>query len=276
MNFWKSTFAVWLSLLLINGPAGAAPPKRILLLGQSHDDHPAQEHEYMAGLRFVAELLKPLPDLEVTLVRADDPWKEGPALLDRADAVVLYLAEGAAWIARDAGRRQAFARLAKRGGGITALHWALGTKEAKPIETYLQLLGGCHGGPDRKYQVGDADVHVVDPEFPITRGIQDFRVHDEFYYRLKFAKPESSIHPLLRAPIDGRPETVAWCWERPGGGRSFGFTGLHYHANWRLEAYRRLIVQGIVWTLDRLIPKTGLPIELSTNSSRLLSATAPE
>jgi Trehalose utilisation len=260
--FGKSILLVLISSFVVQGQA-AASPKRILLLGQSPDDHPAQTHEYMAGVRLIAELLKRVPDLEVTVVRADDPWKEGPALLDRMDAAVLYLAEGASWIARDARRQQAFARLASRGGGITALHWALGTKEAKPIEAYLQLLGGCHGGPDRKYQIVDAGVQVVDPEFPITLGIQDFRVHEEFYYRLKFVKPQGSVHPLLRVPIDGNPETVAWCWERPGGGRSFGFTGLHYHDNWRLEAYRRLITQGIVWTLGRPIPKTGLAVELA-------------
>jgi hypothetical protein len=261
--FWKSTALAWIGVFFLCGTGHGEPPKRILLLGQSHDDHPPQEHEYMAGVRLIAELLKRVPDVEVSVERADDPWKQGPELLDRTDAAVLYLAEGASWIARDPRRREAFARLTARGGGLIALHWALGTKEVKPIEGYLQLLGGCHGGPDRKYQIVDARVQVVDPEIPITRGIQDFRVHDEFYYRLKFVKPEGSARPLLRVPIDGKPETIAWCWQRPDGGRSFGFTGLHYHENWRLEPYRRLVLQGIVWTLGRPIPKTGLAVEIA-------------
>jgi hypothetical protein len=31
------------------------------------------------------------------------------------------------------------------------------------------------------------------------------------------------VTPLIRVPLDGEKETVAWAWERPDGGRSFGF-----------------------------------------------------
>jgi len=75
--------------------------------------------------------------------------KEGPELLERADGVVLFLCEGAKWAQNDPKRSEALNRLAKRGGGVVGLHWALGTKEAANIEGFLNLLGGCHGGPDR-------------------------------------------------------------------------------------------------------------------------------
>jgi hypothetical protein len=253
----------------LGAPAWADAPRKLLLVGQGPDGHPPQTHEYMAGLKVLAKCLRPVKGLEVTVVRADDPWREGPELLGRADGVVLFLAEGARWLAHDPKRREALARLAARSGGLTVLHWGLGTKDAPPIDPFLKLFGGCHGGPDRKYAVVEVEPEVADPRHPIVAGLGKFKVRDEFYYRLKFVKPEGSVRPLLRVPIDGRGETVAWAWERPDGGRSFGFSGLHFHDNWRLPAYRRLVAQGVLWTLKLPVPKGGLPVEVAEDDLKL-------
>jgi type 1 glutamine amidotransferase len=202
-------------------------------------------------------------------LRADEPWKEGPELLARADGVVLFLSEGARWMEHDPKRKEALAKVAARGGGIVALHWAMGTKDAGPIENCVALLGGCHGGPDRKYKVLETDAHVVDAKHPIATGLRDFRVKDEFYYQLKFAKPEGSVKPILQVDIDGKKETVAWAWERPDGGRSFGFSGLHFHDNWRLIEYRRLVAQGVLWSMKLPIPRDGLPVEVTDADLKL-------
>ncbi|HMF12459.1 MAG TPA: ThuA domain-containing protein, partial [Gemmataceae bacterium] len=215
-----AVFALTMALAVSAVVRGDEPKKKLLLIGQGPDGHPAETHEYVAGLRVLARCLAPVRGLEVTSVRADGPWKEGPELIDRAEGVVLYLAEGAKWLQDDPKRHEALARLAKRGGGIVALHWAVGTREAKPIADFVKLAGGCHGGPDRKYAVVETKLEVADAKHPILGGIADFTVKDEFYYRLKFAEPEKSVTPLLRATIDGRSETVAWCWERPDEGRS--------------------------------------------------------
>jgi type 1 glutamine amidotransferase len=265
--------ALLLSLvfLLLLGPAGlaAAPKKKVLLVGQGPDGHPKETHEYVAGVRLLAKLLGKVPDLEVTVVRADGAWKEGPDLLSRADAVVLFLAEGARWVAADPKRQKAFADFAARRGGLVALHWAIGTKDAKPIDGFLRLLGGCHGGRDRKYKILEAVAEPADAKNPITTGISKFRVKDEFYYRLKFVKPEGSVRPVLVVPIDGAKETVAWSWERPGGGRSFGFSGLHFHDNWRLPEYRRLVAQAVLWTLKMQIPKNGLAVDVTPEDLKI-------
>ncbi len=266
---WQKIAWCLLVVLMFNSPSSAESPKKVLLLGQSPDDHPPQTHEYMAGMRVLGKCLKPLPGMEVTIVRADDPWKEGPELLQKADGVVLFLSQGARWISSDPKRREAFAKLAARGGGLVALHWAIGCQEAKPIDSYLKLLGGCHGGPDRKFKVVEEKVHIVNPHHPVTFGISPFQVREEFYYRLKFVKPEGSIQPVLQVPIDGQMETVAWSWERPDGGRSFGFSGLHFHDNWRLEAYRRLVTQAVLWTLKMPIPQQGIPVEVPEDDFKL-------
>jgi hypothetical protein len=262
-------FRCLFALLVLTASVQAAEPRKLLLVGQGPDGHPATTHEYVAGLKVLEKCLKGVPGIEVMSLRADEPWKEGPELLARADGVVLFLAEGARWMEHDPKRKEALLKVAARGGSIVALHWAMGTKDAGPIENCVALLGGCHGGPDRKYKVLETDAHIVDAKHPIATGLRDFRVKDEFYYQLKFAKPEGSVKPILQVAIDGKKETVAWAWERPDGGRSFGFSGLHFHDNWRLVEYRRLVAQGVLWSMKLPIPRDGLPVEVTDADLKL-------
>jgi type 1 glutamine amidotransferase len=240
--------------------AAAEAPKRVLLVGQGPDGHPPQTHEYVAGLKILRRCLQPVAGLETALVRADEPWKEGPELLERADCVVLFLCEGAKWMQQDAKRLDSLQKLAKRGGAIVGLHWGIGAKDEKYIDACVNLIGGCHGGADRKYQVLETNVQP-EAKHAIATGIAAFRAKDEFYYKLKFAKT-GQLQPVIQASIDGKDESVAWAWERPGGGRSFGFSGLHFHDNWKHPEYRRLVAQGVLWTLKLPIPKVGLAVDV--------------
>jgi type 1 glutamine amidotransferase len=272
---WRTLLLALTLAVCMNTPALAEPKKRLLLVGGGPDGHPPTTHEYMAGLRVLGRCLEPVAGLEVTTVRAEGTWKEGPELLERADGVVLFLGEGAQWVGANAERHRALERLAARGGGLVALHWAIGTREAGPIADFVQLLGGCHGGPDRKYQVLEATAEVAEADQPIPRGIHNFRVKDEFYYRLKFVQPAGSVTSVLRVPIEGTMETVAWAWERPDGGRSFGFSGLHFHSNWRLPEYRRLVAQGVLWTLKLPIPREGLGVDVKDEDLELKERRQP-
>src|SRR5262245_49378793 len=160
------------------GSAGEPSRKKLLLLYQGPDGHPAQTHEYKLGLELLHKLLKPAPGLEVVLTPADEPWREGPDLLAKVDGVVLFLSEGARWLGADPKRQAAFSDLAKRKGGLSVLHWAMGTKEAKYIDGFAELFGGCHGGPDRKYKVQSARLTLPEPKHPIAAGLKDFSLRD--------------------------------------------------------------------------------------------------
>ncbi len=260
-RFFRFGLALALALLCMRASA-ADPPgkKKLLLIGQGPDGHAATTHEYYAGLKVLEQTLAPLSDqITIQQVRADGDWSDGPKLLEDADGVVLYLAEGAKWVHGDPRRLEAFARLASRGGGMVALHWAIGTKDARYIDGFQKLLGGCHGGEDRKYKFLETDVHIVATDHPITHGLRDFTIKDEFYYQLKFIDDARHLTPLLSAKIDGELYPVCWAWERGSGGRSFGFSALHYHENWRREEYRRLVGQGVLWTLHLKPPTEGWP-----------------
>lgn len=253
--------------------AEPAAPKRVLLLGQGPDGHPFASHEYLTGLSIVKKCLDRVAGLEAAVVEADEPFRAGPELIDRADGVVLYLAEGAKWVQQDEARLAALERLAARGGALTCLHWGMGCRDANYIEKYVALFGGCHGGPDRKYAVLTATTEIAAAEHTVMTRVGPVTVEDEFYYRLKFVKAEKGLAPLLRVTIEGESQPVSWAWERPDGGRSFGFSGLHFHKNWEHEAYRRLVLQGIVWTTQLKIPAEGLNVNVTENDLRLPART---
>ena len=258
--------AMWLPAVASAADRPASPavpsparPKRLLLVGQGPDSHPWSTHEYLAGLRILASCLQPVDRLQTIVVRAEGTWAEGPELLDAADGAVLFVSQGAKWLHDDPERLAAFQRLANRGGGLAALHWAMGCKDAQPIAGFVNLFGGCHGGPDRKYRIAKLPLEIAAPDHPILHGIAPVEAEDEFYYALKFVKPAEKLTPLVRVGIDGEPQTIAWAWERPDGGRSFGFSGLHFHKNWEQEAYRRMVTQAVLWTLKAPVPE-NLPL----------------
>lgn len=260
-------------VLLVDATASTAAepnaPKRLLLLGQGPDGHPPATHEYMPGLRILKKCLDRVKGLEAEIVVADEPFRSGPELIDKADGVVLFLSEGAKWIHQHEARLAALERLAARGGGFVCLHWGMGCRDAQYIERYVKLFGGCHGGPDRKYAVVTATTEVADPKHPIMTGVDPITLEEEFYYHLKFAKSDGAVNRLLCVPIESQSHPVAWSWERPEKGRSFGFSGGHFHRNWEHAAYRRMVSQGIVWTLKLPVPERGLDVEITEEDLEL-------
>src|SRR5262245_60275733 len=266
-----TTMAALLALVLTTG-ASAAEAKRLLIVGQGSDGHPPTTHEFMAGAKVLAELLKPQKDIQGTVLNADEPWADGPKLIDQADGIVMLVTQGAQWMQMEPQRHAALKRLAARGGAIVALHWSVGAKDAKYIQGQLDLLGATRGGPQRKYLVHSTELKRVVPEHPILRSVGDIKVHDEIYYALDRVP---GILPLFTSRIEGKDEMAAWSWERAGGGRAFGFVGLHFHANWQLPEYRRFVMQGVLWSLKLPIPAGGVNADIDSKKLELNGVLPP-
>ncbi len=156
-----------LSLLgLLPGAVRAEnPAKTVLLIGQRRD-HPPGAHQYMAGLRVLAKCLASVPDLEVRIVQADEPWTEGPEALANVDGVVLSLGQGGRWIQNDPQRFAAIKQLSGKDAGIVAIHWAIGAQDGKYITPHREIIGGVHGGEDRKYIFAESELVPLAPSIP--------------------------------------------------------------------------------------------------------------
>jgi len=136
----------------------------------------------------------------------------------------------------------------------------------RPDETGLDLkpwLGGVrHGMIDR----ADETVAFTLAAHAISRGVKPFAYKDEFYPTIDLAS--SGVAPILVARLNAvdtasgtvTPVTapVAWAYQRPGGGRAFTFTGLHYLAGLDQPELRKLLLNAILWSAGRHVPAAGV------------------
>ena len=51
---------------------------------------------------------------------------------------------------------------------------------------------------------------------------------------------------------------MMWAFERPDGGRSFGFTGGHRHVNWGNDDFRKVVLNALLWIAKADVPADGV------------------
>ena len=77
---------------------------------------------------------------------------------------------------------------------------------------------------------------------------------------LKRADGPRSGNPAVRKAVQsGESQHVAWAYQRPSGGRGFGFTGAHNHDSWQNESFRKIMLNAILWTAGVDVPHDGCP-----------------
>lgn len=262
------TFAVWLGTC--TAAFSADPPTKILLIGKDRD-HPFTTHEYLSDCQLLAKCLRQTPGVEAIV---SNGWPADPAVLKEVKAIVLYTANGGDVLLGSPSRRQVEDVL-KTGVGLTALHWSTGAQKGEVGEHYLRTLGGWFNPDFSRYLVQTTKLRQADPRHPICRGWKEQDLRDEYYIQLRFL-PES--HPVVTAEINGKEHTLGWVYERPDakGGRSFGFVCGHFHANFGEEFFRRLVVNGILWTAHRDVPEGGAPCAITAKDRELPPDTRPK
>jgi hypothetical protein len=196
-------------------------------------------------------------------------WPEKPKTLDGARAVVLFFDGGDKHALIDRSRLDRIQRLADAGVGLVQLHQV----DDYPVDLGDRARGLMGAAWEKGYS---QRAHWVSrfqgfPDHPIFRGVTPFTIDDGWLFKLRFTPGMKGVTPLLRtlAPKNpvarqvGNEDVVSWAYERPGGGRSFTFTGGHLHRSLAEEGYRRFLVNGILWSADVEIPTTGAPVALA-------------
>jgi type 1 glutamine amidotransferase len=103
------------------------------------------------------------------------------------------------------------------------------------------------------------------PKHPISRGWKQFTQDEEPYYNNYFGPDGNRMAPNVTAlatamlpPENPKREVISWCVERTDGGRGFAVVMPHFYRNWKNEDFRRFVLNGIVWTSRRDIPRKGI------------------
>ena len=256
--------------------------------------HGPGAHEYRAGSLLLARCLAGVPGLEVEVHGGG--WVADEAGLETADAVVMYTDGGARHPLLVDDRLETIGRLARRGLGFGLMHWAVELPVDRGASEVDAWMGGHYEDGVSCNPMWDAAFEQL-PDHPITRGVAPFGTHDEWYFNIRARgealvnEPEirdgTGVTPILVAtPTDatrhgpyvwphgpypgvvaasGRAETLLWAVERADGGRGFGLTGGHYHANWGSDAFRTTALNALVWLTGAEVPAGGVPSIVSAD-----------
>src|SRR5262249_40671113 len=122
------------------------------------------------------------------------------------------------------------------------------------------------------------DVFVIPTaaHHPILTGVApEFHVRSWLYQVLPDYPPKEATRLLMgRAVRSERPDhpdnPVAWVWRTPAGGRVFTTT-LGHPEDFQVEAFQRLVLNAIYWTLGQPVPERWagkMPIQVSYGMHR--------
>ncbi len=235
---------------------------KIALVG-TRPDHPYASHMYLHECRMLAQCLRLAPGVEAIVVQ---DWPEDPRTFEGAKSIVYY-SRPAGDIVLSQGHREQFQKLMADGVGYVAIHWATDAAPERGSD-YLDALGGWFNRAHSDLKITTSPLVQVVPDHPVCRGWKEYPLHDEFYLNLKF---HERAQPLLKVRVEGHDQTVAWVFERASqkGGRSFGTTLGHFHENFEIEAFRRFIVNGILWTAHVEVPASGAAVNVNEADLKL-------
>lgn len=246
-----------------------------LVLVAGKPSHPPGAHEFRAGARLLARCLDDVPGLAVDvhergvipdLTRAD------------VDAVVVFSDGGPSHPMLVGDRLEALGALAGTGVGLGFMHYAVDLPVGQGASALTRWTGGFYEEGVSCNPIWEAEIAPT-ADHPIGRGVAPFTITDEWYFGITFGA-DAPIDPILVAtPSDavragpyvwpwgpypsivaasGRRETLMWAIQRPDGGRGFGLTGGHFHANWANDAFRKVVLNALVWVTGADVPPSGV------------------
>ncbi len=270
--------AVWVvaASLAAAGKPSLSKTKVVFIPGGP--SHGFGSHEHRAGCLLLAKALNEnVP--QVRAVVTERGWPKDPTVLDDAATIVVFADGGGGNpIVRHLDEMR---RLMSKGTGLVCLHYAVEVPKARAGKEMLQWLGGYFETFWSVNPFWQPEFHDL-PDHPVARGVRPFSVRDEWYYHMRFVEglkgvtpilsalpPASTLrrkdgahsnNPYVRAAVLERkePQVVAWAYQRPDGGRGFGFTGGHLHWNWAHDDFRKVVLNGIVWTAHVDVPPNGV------------------
>jgi len=143
-----------------------------------------------------------------------------------------------------------FTRLTSQGKPMFFLHHALATFQE--WDGYKTMVGGRYMMPrfgwdstllsDFKHDI-DLEIEVLDPDHPVTRGVDNFVIRDEGYSNIQI---NEGIHPLLGTNHPDASPLVAWVNNHDQSTIIYMMLGHDKHA-YGNESFHLLLSNSIQW-----------------------------
>ena len=260
--------------------AADKPRKLVLIAGKP--SHPPGMHEFRAGSLLLEKCLQGIPGFKIEV--HTNGWVSDEKTFADADAVVIYADGGGGHPAVQGNHKEILGALVKRGVGLGCMHYGVEVVPAQAGAEFNEWIGGHYANSVSVNPIWEPDYQKF-PTHPITRGVKPFQTKDEWYFNIVFRDGLKGVTPILVAkPSDatrdgpyvypkgpyphiqaakGRDETMMWACERADGGRGFGFTGGHFHANWGNDQQRKAICNAFLWLAKVEVPANGVESKVS-------------
>lgn len=248
---------------------------KIVFVADTAPHGPRGNHEFLAAAIYLARTINDVYPEAYATVTTKQKW---PKDLKHADCVIVLMNHGGSAV------NDAVKEATKKGAGFMAVHYGVEVNKGEQGKHYLKWLGGYF---ETFWSVNPwwTPKFETIPEHPVTRGVKPFSVRDEWYYHMRFVEGMKGVSPILSAvaPLNtlrgdrnkpsargtnpavykavssGQKQVMAWAYERPDGGRGFGFTGLHRHENLGQDDMRTLLLNATAWVSKLKVPKGGVP-----------------
>ncbi len=234
--------------------------------------HPSGQHEFKAGVTLLSRALAEQSGLPVTVEVAHHGWPEDESIFDGANAIVIYSDGNDRHPVN--GHEAKMDEMVKSGVGLMCMHYGVEVPKGEQGELFKQWIGGHYEAGFSANPHWTAQVEL-NADHPISRGVPGFSANDEWYYNMRFAEPKTAADIITGIPSReninryvhwtpageaglGKKQTMMWAVERPDGGRGIGFTGGHWHRNWAIEDFRRVVLNAIVWAAKLDVPENGV------------------
>ncbi|MGB4710397.1 MAG: ThuA domain-containing protein [Fuerstiella sp.] len=274
----KTMFVCAIVFAFVATPVDAADMSKIVFIS-GKPSHGPMKHEHRAGNMILADALNASGLGVEAVVLPDYGYPKDKSVLQDAATIVIFSTGHRGHVLN--AHLDEFDKLMKSGTGVVMIHWATEAEKGKAGGRFLQWMGGfC----DLDWSVNPHWKPNFDdfPDHPITNGVKAFSVDDEWYYHMRFVPDMKGVTPILtdlppaetlrrpdgersgnpavrKAIANAEKQHVAWAYERPTGGRGFGFTGAHNHSSWQNESFRKVVLNAILWTANVDVPTDGCP-----------------
>lgn len=263
--------------------------KKIVIVAgkKSHGPEGNGIHDYPLFAKSIKQLLDQsnnLKNISVDVVLND--WPSDQRIFDKADSIV-FITDGKDGdvcgepvpFTTTPERFNCIQKQISRGCGFVTVHFSLffNNKDGQKI---IQWNGGFYQWQNEQEERewyssikwGNHFINLASPKHELSNGLIPFMLNEEYYYNMKFRETTTGFIPIWDVPDlpdlkSSRGSIVSWGLEREDGGRGFATTCGHDIGKFNIDQFRKMLLNGIVWSAQIAIPEEGIQSTMFSTES---------